>query len=170
MRSKLLAVSSCSVSLVTPPPNRCTHRAMDPLTRSSCPLCRTQLEHFALPCAPLYQYVASRFFDELMHRVEEVGCTPCSANTPAAPSQPRHPSSAADCPSAYHPWQTRALEQDEFQAGSTQVEIWRDRPADLSCRVCGDRVRRGLVSVCGHLFCADCFPANPRDTACPCGA
>jgi len=112
----------------------CTHRAMDPLARSSCPLCRAELEHFPLPCAPLY-HIATRFFDEVTERAKEI-----------------------------------SEQEMELKAGSVQIAIEPGRPAEFRCQVCGEHVRRGLVSVCGHLFCSGCFPSDPNKAVCPCGS
>jgi len=115
----------------------CTHRAMDPLSRSSCPLCRADLEYFAAPCAPLYQYVATRFFDEVRELEAEAA----------------------------------QQEATQFHARSVEVPIRPDAEADLSCVVCRrPHAARGVVSVCGHIFCEGCFPSEPRSASCPCGA
>ena len=107
-----------------------------PPTCRSCPLCRAELEYFAAPCAPLYQYVATRFYEEV------------SALETEAHEQ----------------------EQLEFHARSVSVPVQPGRAADLSCIVCQrQQARRGLVSVCGHIFCEGCFPEEPRKSLCPAG-
>ena len=59
----------------------------------------------------------------------------------------------------------------EFNARSVTVPVVRGERADLGCILCHrEPGRNGLVSVCGHIYCDDCFPDDPSERACPCGA
>ena len=50
----------------------CTHKAMDPLSPSACPLCRAPFEHFNAVCEPLHAYIIRNFPAEHARREAQV--------------------------------------------------------------------------------------------------
>ena len=57
----------------------CTHKAMDQLCDSACPLCRAPFRHLGAVCEPLHNFICRTFRPETVMEEEHFSCRTCGA-------------------------------------------------------------------------------------------